>query len=166
VASTLPIQINTPQFAFLTGQYYTIYPVDNTSTIDIGRIVFTECTGLEMSREKRKHYESGSSDPSIGGDKREYGDITLRRGYAYNPETNEAYAELENWFESGQKVDLFIDIFDDQEGVGNARDPIITYYVKNALPVKCKPWEGKANDVAVTVQELVLACEKYNRVTE
>ena len=166
--STLPYPINTPEFAFLTGQYFTVSPIAGTEqpadeSVNIGRWVFTECDGLEMSREHREHYESGHSEPNIAGDKRSYNNITLKRGFAYDPreEVEGTYDELEQWYEKGTKVDLFIDIFDDQEGIGDQREPRKTYRVKAALPVRFKPWKGDANSGDTVIQELELACEKY-----
>jgi len=161
---TLPKPINNGNYAFLTGQYFTVYPVDINFNDFIGRITFCELTGIEFTRDVTEYWESGSSEPHIRGDKRKYNNITLRRGFAYTPSTQATLDSLENWYESGTKINIMIDIFNDQEGTGDDRNPLKAYRVTGATPVRFKPWEGKADAGEIQIQELELACERYKSV--
>jgi phage tail-like protein len=163
--ATLPIQINDGNYEFLTGQYFTIELQNPGDLPDgIGRAVFTECTGLKFTREPREHFESGSSEANISGDKRTYENITLKRGYSYDPASGQTHDHLEKWWQLGKKVNLILSIFDDQEGDGTQRDPRKQYLIKGAMPVSFVPWEGNATSGDTTIQELEIKPEKVNPI--
>ena len=161
----LPIQINTPNYEFVSKQYFAISPV-NIAELALDRSVFSKMGAIELTREVRKHKESGSKLPWIGGDTEEISSIVLERGFSFDPAGGNAQTryDLYQWYRAGTKVDLYLEVFEDKDD-GNLRNPISTWILKGSKPTRYKGFEGDAASSDTSLEELEIAVENIEPVT-
>jgi phage tail-like protein len=120
---------------------------------------FSECTGLEGTMEPKVIKEGGRNNgPLQRCGPVSYATVILKRGMS---ETR----DLWNWFEQitsgayAQRVDVDIELLDRS---GDA--PVITWTLKNALPIKFKAADLSAKNSEVSIEELHLAHEGLSHV--
>jgi phage tail-like protein len=118
------------------------------------RVGFTEVTGLDMQAEVIEYREGSSPEASklkMPGLKK-YGNVTLKRG------TMATDSEFYAWFNSislntVERRNLVISLLNE------AHDPVVSWNVAQAFPVKLQPGDLKADGNEVAIESIELAHE-------
>lgn len=120
------------------------------------KIGFTECTGLTVETEAID-YRHGASPEYVKTKQpglKKYGNITLKRGTFENDNEYFEWWNQTKFFEAnGEQFRRDISI----KLLNEAHEPIVTWEVKNAWPVKVQSADLKAdaNEIAIETIELV-----------